>query len=61
MFLFVNYYEYERSTFRVDKILITGENVFFFLLKTTQMGHGCFIQTSTFNNYFCVDPVRCFK
>ena len=29
LFLFVNYYEYayERSTFRVDKVLITGENV----------------------------------
>lgn len=40
MFLFVNYYEYERSTFRVDKVLITGENVFFLLLKTTQMGHA---------------------
>jgi len=26
MFLFVNYYEYERSTFRVDKVLIIGEN-----------------------------------
>lgn len=35
MFLFVNYYEYERSTFRVDKVLITGENVFFFVKNNT--------------------------
>ena len=41
LFLFVNYYEYERSTFRVDKVLITGENVV--LVKNNTNGAWMFL------------------
>ena len=46
MFLFVNYYEYERSTFRVDKVLITGENVV--LVKNNTNGAWMFYSNSDF-------------